>query len=67
MMECKDDGKLRWQSWLVLTAVAPLCALAALRYAVAAWSGATQTGARHQLGVGAPGLAGAAQPRPWPH
>jgi uncharacterized protein (TIGR00297 family) len=29
---------------LVLTAVAPLCAVAVLRHSVAAWSGATQTG-----------------------
>jgi uncharacterized protein (TIGR00297 family) len=41
---CELERKLRWQSWLVLTAVAPLCAVAALRYSVAAWSGATQTG-----------------------
>jgi uncharacterized protein (TIGR00297 family) len=44
MMECKGGGKLRWQSWLVLTAVAPLCAVATLRYAVSAWNGGTQTG-----------------------
>ncbi len=34
---------MRWQSWLVLAAVVPWCAIAALRYATAAWNGATQT------------------------
>jgi uncharacterized protein (TIGR00297 family) len=43
MMEREEDGRLRWQSWLVLTAVAPLCAAATLRYAAATWNGATQT------------------------
>jgi uncharacterized protein (TIGR00297 family) len=38
-----DGGKLRWQSWLVLAATAPWCAVVAVRYAVATWTGATQT------------------------
>jgi uncharacterized protein (TIGR00297 family) len=37
-----NGGKLRWQSWLVLAAVAPWCAITTLRYAMATWSGATQ-------------------------
>jgi uncharacterized protein (TIGR00297 family) len=39
-----DGGRLRWQSWLVLAVVAPWCAIATIRYAMAAWSGATRTG-----------------------
>jgi uncharacterized protein (TIGR00297 family) len=39
-----DGSRLRWQSWLVLAAVAPWCAIATIRYAMAAWSGATRTG-----------------------
>ena len=38
-----DGGKLRWQSWLVLAAAAPWCAIVTLRYAMATWTGATQT------------------------
>ncbi len=38
-----DEGKLRWQSWLVLAAAAPWCATVTLRYATATWTGATQT------------------------
>ena len=34
---------MRWQSWLVLAAVVPCCAIATLRYAMAIWTGATQT------------------------
>jgi uncharacterized protein (TIGR00297 family) len=34
---------MRWQSWLVLAAVVPWCAVAALRHAAAAWNGDTQT------------------------
>ena len=34
---------MRWQSWLVLAAVVPWCAVAALRHATAVWTGATQT------------------------
>jgi uncharacterized protein (TIGR00297 family) len=47
----RDGGKLLWQSWLVLAAVAPWCAIAALRHAVAAWSGATQAGLGISLGL----------------
>jgi uncharacterized protein (TIGR00297 family) len=43
--EPRNDNKLRWQSWVVLAAVAPWCALATLR---SGWSGATQTA----LGIG---------------
>jgi uncharacterized protein (TIGR00297 family) len=38
-----DGGKLRWQSWLVLAAAAPWCAIGTLRYATTSWTGATQT------------------------
>jgi uncharacterized protein (TIGR00297 family) len=63
MMEREDDRRLRWQSWLVLTAVAPLCALATLRYAVAAWNGRTQTGLVISLALALlVWLAGAATP-----
>ncbi len=63
MMEREDDGRLRWQSWLVLTAVAPLCAVATLRYAVAAWNGGTQTGLVISLALALlVWLAGAATP-----
>jgi uncharacterized protein (TIGR00297 family) len=41
-MRVNDQG-MRWQSWLVLAAVLPWCALAGLRYAITAWNGATQT------------------------
>jgi uncharacterized protein (TIGR00297 family) len=34
---------MRWQSWLMLAAVVPCCAIATLRYAMAVWTGATQT------------------------
>lgn len=34
---------MRWQSWLVLAAVVPWCALATLRHATTVWTGATQT------------------------
>jgi uncharacterized protein (TIGR00297 family) len=36
--------QVRWQSWLVLAAVVPWCAIACLRYALTRWNGATQTG-----------------------
>jgi uncharacterized protein (TIGR00297 family) len=63
MMECKDGGKLGWQSRLVLIAVAPLCAVATLRYSVAAWSGGTQTGLVISLALALlVWLAGAATP-----
>ena len=63
MMEREDDRRLRWQSWLVLTAVAPLCAVATLRYAVAAWNGRTQTGLVISLALALlVWLAGAATP-----
>jgi uncharacterized protein (TIGR00297 family) len=44
MMERESGGNLRWQSWLVVAAVAPLCATATLRYAIGSWNGLTQTG-----------------------
>jgi uncharacterized protein (TIGR00297 family) len=42
---------MRWQSWLVLAAVVPWCATATLRYAMATWSGATQTALGISLGL----------------
>jgi uncharacterized protein (TIGR00297 family) len=42
---------MRWQSWLVLAAVVPWCAVAALRHATAAWNGATQTALVISLGL----------------
>jgi uncharacterized protein (TIGR00297 family) len=44
----RNDNKLRWQSWLVLAAVAPWCALATLQ---SRWNGATQTGLAISLGL----------------
>lgn len=38
-----DGGELRWQSWLVLAAAAPWCAIATVRHVLANWSDATQT------------------------
>ena len=43
-----QEQQMRWQSWLVLAAVIPWCAMATLRYATAApngalWSGTTRT------------------------
>jgi uncharacterized protein (TIGR00297 family) len=38
-----DAGKLRWQSWLVLAATAPWCAVKIVCYAATSWTGATQT------------------------
>jgi uncharacterized protein (TIGR00297 family) len=38
-----DGGKLRWQSWLVLAAAAPWCAVKIVCYAATTWTGATQT------------------------
>lgn len=43
-MTVEPGAKLRWQSWLVLAAVVPWCAIAALRFALASWSRATQLG-----------------------
>jgi uncharacterized protein (TIGR00297 family) len=43
--EPRNNNKLRWQSWLVVAAVAPWCAIATLR---SGWNGATQTA----LGIG---------------
>jgi uncharacterized protein (TIGR00297 family) len=43
---------MRWQSWLVLAAVVPWCAVAALRHATAVWNGATQTALGISLGFG---------------
>jgi uncharacterized protein (TIGR00297 family) len=39
-----QEQRLRWQSWLVLTAVIPWCAIATLRYATAAPNGALWSG-----------------------
>jgi uncharacterized protein (TIGR00297 family) len=41
---------MRWQSWLVLAAVVPGCAVATLRHATAVWTGATQTALGISLG-----------------
>jgi uncharacterized protein (TIGR00297 family) len=41
---------MRWQSWLVLAAVVPWCAIAALRHATTVWTGATQTALAISLG-----------------
>src|SRR3984885_2738003 len=41
---------MRWQSWLVLAAVVPWCAIAALRHATAVWTGTTQTALGISLG-----------------
>ncbi len=48
-MEPRNDNKLRWQSWLVLAAVAPWCALATLQ---SPWNRSTQTGLGISLGLG---------------
>jgi uncharacterized protein (TIGR00297 family) len=37
-----DAGKLRWQSWLVLAAAAPWCAIVTVHYAMATWTGTTR-------------------------
>ena len=42
---------MRWQSWLVLAAVVPWCAFAALRQATAVWNGAMQTALGISLGL----------------
>jgi uncharacterized protein (TIGR00297 family) len=39
-----------WQSWLVLAIVSPWCAVSALRYSVASWSGTTQIAIGISLG-----------------
>jgi uncharacterized protein (TIGR00297 family) len=48
----RNDRKLRWQSWLVVAAVAPWCALAALQHATSDWSRATQSGLAISAGLG---------------
>ena len=48
-IEPRNDNKLRWQSWLVLAAVAPCCALATLQ---SPWNRSTQTGLGISLGLG---------------
>ena len=45
------EQRVRWQSWLVLAAVVPWCAIAALRHAIAVWNGATQTALGISLGL----------------
>jgi uncharacterized protein (TIGR00297 family) len=47
-VESRNDNKLRWQSWLVLAAVAPWCALATLQ---SPWNHSTQTGLGISLGL----------------
>jgi uncharacterized protein (TIGR00297 family) len=37
-----DEGRLRWQSWLVLAAAAPWCAVKVVCHATTSWTGATQ-------------------------
>jgi uncharacterized protein (TIGR00297 family) len=46
-----NDQRMRWQSWLVVAAVLPGCAIAVLRYAVTTWNGATQTALAISLGL----------------
>jgi uncharacterized protein (TIGR00297 family) len=46
-----NDQQMRWQSWLVLAAALPWCAIASLRYAMAAWNSATQTALAITLGL----------------
>ncbi len=46
-----NDQRLRWQSWLVLAAVLPWCAIASLRYALATWDRAAQTALAISLGL----------------
>jgi uncharacterized protein (TIGR00297 family) len=43
---------MRWQSWLVLAAVVPWCAIAAVRHATAIWNGTAQTALGISLGFG---------------
>src|SRR5271155_1425159 len=43
---------MRWQSWLVLSAVVPWGAVAALRHAAGFWTGATKTALGISLGLG---------------
>jgi len=38
-----QEQQMRWQSWLVLAAVVPWCAIAALRHTTTVWTGTTQT------------------------
>ncbi len=42
---------MQWQSWLVLAAVLPWCAIASLRYAMATWNSVTQTALAISLGL----------------
>ena len=42
---------MRWQSWLVLAAVLPWCAIACLGYAMATWNGVTRTALAISLGL----------------
>jgi uncharacterized protein (TIGR00297 family) len=48
-VEPRNDNQLRWQSWLVVAAVAPWCALATLQ---SPWNRSTQTGLGISLGLG---------------
>jgi uncharacterized protein (TIGR00297 family) len=49
--QLRDGDGLRWQSWLLLAAVTPWCALATLRHAAAAWTAHTQAGLGISLGL----------------
>jgi uncharacterized protein (TIGR00297 family) len=46
-----QEQQMRWQSWLVLAAVVPWCAIAALRHATTVWTGTTQTALGISLGL----------------
>jgi uncharacterized protein (TIGR00297 family) len=46
-----QEQRVRLQSWVVLAAVVPWCAVAALRHATAVWNGATQTALGISLGL----------------
>lgn len=43
---------MRWQSWLVLAAVVPCCAVVIVRHAAGVWNGATPTALGISLGFG---------------
>jgi uncharacterized protein (TIGR00297 family) len=45
-----QEQQMRWQSWLVLAAAIPWCAIAVLRHAATVWTVATQTALGISLG-----------------
>jgi uncharacterized protein (TIGR00297 family) len=47
----RNDQRMRWQSWLVLAAVLPWCAIASLRYAMATWNAGTRIALAISLGL----------------